>query len=168
MPFAETTAAEKCTSHDQFADLVARIHPKHSPAYSKNLHLWLKAQGRAGDTLFKAREGSRLADTYGADATFIGQPYCDYEGDADFSGALLIQVLCMGRSVVRSCFAGAAVHAVESEDFWTRYEKVGRCAIDPEHKLHFRDDKHRFHQVDGQQTCKWCTAPAAARSGDHQ
>lgn len=145
----------------ELVGLLSRIHPKHAPAYSKNLHKWMKSHGRTGDTVYQASAGSKLARVYGVTALFIGQPYNDYEGDTDFSGVLLMQVLCMGRNVVRSCYAGSAPGLTEVAGFWSRYEQVGRCAIDPRHEVLFRDNEHRFHHVDGKRACKWCSAPVS-------
>ena len=145
----------------QFADFLARIDPKHSPAYSKNLHLWLKSNGRSGDTVYQITAGSKLAPVYGVGAYFIGQPYGDYEGDSDFSGALLMQILTMGPKVVRACYAGDAPRMIEVAEFWVRYELVGRCVIDPGHEIGFRDNAQRFHVADGQHCCKWCSSPVA-------
>ena len=155
-----TTAVIPSNSVDpraEFSALLRRIHPKHSPAYSKNLRLWLKKHGRPGDTLFQVVAGSRLAQLYGAESFFIGQPYNGYEGDTDFSGAQLMQVLCMGSSVTRACFPGGSQTLTEVSDFWDRYERVGRCAIDSNHQIMFREFEERFHHVDGQRTCKWCS-----------
>lgn len=147
----------------ELAGLLARIHPKHAPSFSKNLHKWMNSHGRTGDTVYQASEGSKLARDYGVGAFFIGQPYNDYEDDTDFSGVLLMQVLCMGRSVVRACYAGGAPGLIEVADFWSRYEQVGRCVIDPHHVIHFRDNDHRFDHVDGGKACKWCDTPLSSR-----
>jgi len=141
----------------EFSALLRRIHPKHSPAYSKNLRLWMMNHGRAGDNIFQAVAGSKLAQLYGVDAFFIGQHYDGYEGDNDFSGVQLMQVLCMGSSANRACFPGGSQMLTEVSDFWNRYERVGRCAIDPNHQIMFVEFEKRFHHVDGQRTCRWCS-----------
>ncbi|MCF5371999.1 hypothetical protein [Pseudomonas syringae] len=146
-----------------FADMLARIDPKRSPAYSRNLHLWMKSNGRSGDTVYKITAGSTLARIYGDGSYFIGQPYGDYEGDSDFSGALLMQILTMGCQVVRACYTGDAPRMIEVADFWDRYELVGRCVIDPDHKIGFRDNAQRFYFAQGQHCCKWCSSPVASR-----
>ncbi|MCK1788992.1 hypothetical protein [Pseudomonas violetae] len=145
----------------EIAELLAGIHPKNSTAFSANLHRWLKSHGRSGDIVYQLRDGTKLARVYGAGALFIGQPYSDYEGDTDFSGALLMQVLCMGPRVIRACFAGDAPALIEVDGFWDSYGRIGRCAIDPLHSVTFRDHEQRFHNVDGQLACKWCSAPVA-------
>lgn len=157
MANAEKITGSTVTHSVEFADLLCRIHSQNSPAYSKNLHQWMKSHGRTGDVVYQSTAGSKLARVYGAGAFFIGQPYSDYESDTDFSGALLMQVLCMGRSVVRSCYGDGAPGLIEVAGFWGSYEQIGRCAIDPQHKVLFRDNEHRFHHVDGQTVCNWCS-----------
>ncbi|KZN20439.1 MULTISPECIES: hypothetical protein [Pseudomonas] len=143
------------------SDLLSAIAPKNSPAFSANLHRWMRSRGRTGDTVYRLDAGGKLARVYGAGTLFLGQPYADYSGDTDFSGALLMAVLCNGSSEERVCLAGDAPSLVEVANFWDQYKQVGRCAIDVNHSVGFRDDAQRFHYVDGQRTCKWCSAPVA-------
>ncbi|MBP7824823.1 MAG: hypothetical protein KA011_06410 [Pseudomonas sp.] len=142
-------------------DLLSAIAPKNSPAYSANLHRWMRSHGRVGDTVYRLDAGGKLARVYGAGTLFLGQPYADYSGDTDFSGVLLMRVLCNDSSATRVCLAGDAPSLVEVENFWDQYKLLGRCAIDVNHSVVFRDEAQRFHIVDGQRTCKWCAAPVA-------
>ncbi|WP_409286893.1 hypothetical protein [Pseudomonas guariconensis] len=142
----------------EFAELLGRTYPGLSPAFSRNLHRWLTHVGRPGDTVYRAQTGSSFAQVHGADTLIIGQPYDEYPGDTDFSGSLLTQVLCLGRAAVRSCHSNATSDLLEIDGFWQRYVEVGRCAIDPEHKMHFRDDNDRLEVVGGLKTCNWCHA----------
>ncbi|WAT32256.1 hypothetical protein [Pseudomonas sp. GXZC] len=145
--------------------LLSAISPKKSPALSANLHRWMRSHGRAGDTVYRLNAGGKLSGLYAAGTLFLGQPYADYSGDTDFSGVLLMGVLCNGSSVTRVCLGGAAPTLVEVEDFWEQYKQVGRCAIDVNHTVGFRDESKRFHLVDGQRTCKWCAAPVENSKG---
>lgn len=140
-------------------DLLSAIAPKNSPAFSANLHRWMRSHGRIGDTIYRLDAGGKLSRIYGAGTLFLGQPYADYSGDTDFSGVLLMGVLCNGSSATRVCLGGAAPSLVVVEDFWEQYKQIGRCAIDVSHSIGFRDEAQRFHLVDGQQTCKWCAVP---------
>lgn len=142
-------------------DLLSAIAPKHSPAFSANLYRWMRSHGRVGDTVYRLDAGGKLARVYGAGTLFLGQPYTDYSGDTDFSGVLLMGVLCNGSSATRVCLAGDAPSLIEVENFWDQYKQVGRCAIDVNHSVGFTDHDQRFHLVDGQRTCKWCAAPVA-------
>ncbi|HBP1602246.1 TPA: hypothetical protein L5U90_003349 [Pseudomonas aeruginosa] len=156
-PDAPQTSPATAGPRADFLALVRRIKPKHSASFSKNLWLWMMKHGRQGDTVFQVGVGSRLALLYGAGTLFIGQPYNGYEGDTDFSGAPVMQVLCMGSSVVRACYAGAIPSLIEVAGFWARYEQVGRCAIDPNHRVLFQEFDRRYELVSGQRTCKWCS-----------
>ncbi|MDH0342019.1 hypothetical protein [Chromobacterium haemolyticum] len=139
------------------------IHPCKSPAFSPNLHRWMRSRGHAyqnggvADTVYRVRPDSKLATTYGAGTLFIGHPYSQYEGDTDFSGELLIAVLCHGTKAGSFCFAGAAPALEEVTGFWDRYLDVGRCAIDPDHKEHFIGGD-RFRIEGDLRECLWCGA----------
>lgn len=139
------------------------IHPNKSPAFSPNLHRWMRSRGHAyrdggvADSVYRVRSGSKLASAYGAGTLFIGHPYNQYEGDSDFSGVQLIAVLCNGTKAGAFCFAGAARDLEEVVGFWDRYLQVGRCAIDPDHKEHFIGGD-RFVVENDQRECLWCGA----------
>lgn len=149
------------------AELLRAITPKKSPAYSANLHRWMRRHGRVGDTVYRLEPGGKMAGVYCAGTLFIGQPYADYSGDTDFSGVLLMAVLCNGSSAKRACYAGAAPSMAEVDSFWGQYKRVGRCAIDPNHTVGFTDHAQRFHLVDGQPKCIWCAAVVANSSGNN-
>ena len=68
-----------------------------------------------------------------------------------FIGSHLLEILTQGEQAL----SGAYLNLGEFNQvfgFWEDYIKRGRCAIDPEHKIRFIDDKNRI--VDGQ--CLWC------------
>lgn len=139
------------------------IDPKKSPAYSPNLFRWMKSHchelsgGGVSDTVYRVKAGSQLAENYGAGTLFVGSPYNQYDGDMDFSGERLIAVLCNGTSAKSFCFPGAMKSLEEIEGFWDQYLKVGRCAIDREHRENFsRADRYR--QSEGVRECLWCGA----------
>lgn len=161
MTTAEKNAGSNIAPGFGIGDLLSAIAPKNSPAFSANLHRWMRSHGRVGDTVYRLDAGGKLARSYCAGTLFLGQPYADYCGDTDFSGVLLMGVLCNGSSATRVCLAGDAPSLIEVENFWDLYKQVGRCAIDVNHSVGFTDHAQRFHQVDGQRTCKWCAAPVA-------
>ncbi|WP_156176488.1 hypothetical protein [Pseudomonas veronii] len=146
------------------AELLSAISPRRSPALSANLHRWMRSHGREGDSVYRLEAGGKLARIYGAGTLFLGQPYPVYAGDTDFSGVLLMAVLCNGTSATRVCLAGLSPSLVEVAGFWDRYKTVGRCAIDENHSIGFRDDAHRFEVKDGQQICTWCAELVPTRS----
>ncbi|EML2391413.1 hypothetical protein QBO83_004204 [Pseudomonas aeruginosa] len=144
------------------------IRPKRSAAFSPNLRKWLLAYGRPGDAVYRLRPGQRPgqhSSRYGGGegALFIGQPFNGYAGDQDFSGILLMSVLCNGPGAKRCCLPGAMRDLEVVEDFWLRYREVGRCAIDPEHQVLFRDGG-RYRHVGDEAVCCWCDAVVIGRS----
>lgn len=161
MTTKETIISGTIAPGTKIEDLLSAIAPKISPAFSANLHRWMQTHGREGDTVYSLDAGGKLAKVYGSGTLFIGQPYGDYSGDTDFSGVRLMEVLCNGSSAVRSCFAGDSPSMVEVSGFWDRYKRIGRCAIDVNHSIGFRDDAERFNEIDGRRVCKWCAAPLA-------
>lgn len=137
------------------------ITPSVSAAFSPNLHRWMKSRGHeyrdggVAETVYRVIPGTRLAKEFGAGALFIGCPYNQYENDTDFSGSLLVAVLCNGSKATRYCYVGAAPSLEVVEGFWDSYLRVGRCAIDPEHKENFHGSER--YSMDGDvRTCLWC------------
>lgn len=141
---------------------LADLNPRLSGAFSPNLYRWLKhhARGRHDhavlDRVYRMRPGTRAAGRYG-DGLFIGTPFEQYEGDTDFSGNRLIEVLCEGASLARFCYPGVMSSLVPIERFWERYLRDGRCAIDPEHQMYFAGGE-RFSVRGDVRTCLWCGA----------
>lgn len=141
--------------------MIKNIAPSISPAFSPNLYRWLKAYGHAYDdgglaeTVYRVLPDTRLAKEFGSGALFIGCPYEQYEGDTDFSGSLLISVLCNGSQAKRFCYAGAAPSLEPVGDFWESYLHIGRCAIDPGHKEHFYGSE-RYASDGVNCICLWC------------
>lgn len=158
MGTAELMGSAEDPASRRFDELVQAINPKLSPAFSANLFKWLQKHGRAGDTVYRFGEGE-LSAIYRAGTLFIGQPYNDYHNDTAFSGALLMSVLCVGKSATRWCYPGYALELSAIESFWDRYCTVGRCAIDPDHRIGFVDDAKRYVMGNHQHTCSWCKAP---------
>lgn len=130
------------------------LAPELSPAFSPNLHKYLKAHGhfyRDGGTIegvYKIRAGTKAAEVYGAGTLMLG-----FEDDGFFVGTRMISALCHGAKAERAAYPiGRSVELVEG--FWDQYLNVGRCAIDPEHKEAFMGD--RFSMDGDTRTCLWC------------
>lgn len=141
--------------------LVKQIDPASWDAYSSNLVKWLKANGRDGDCVFRLRAGAKLERVYGPGAMFVGQKFSlDDATDTDFSGALLMGTLTFGRDAPRHCHAGLFAQLQEIEGFWQQYIDRGRCAIDPDHRVMFREN-NRIVSRDGKSLCAWCSAEVA-------
>lgn len=148
-----TTMTKECAIADLAPDLGA--------AYSPNIHQWLgrhgtgRKEGLVLDRVYRVRMGSKLAEHYGAGAFVIGSPYAAYDRDTDVSAVRLMDVLCHGVDASRACLAGALDSLEEVPDFWTRYQQIGRCAIDTEHTTRFVDSV-RYTTTNDVQTCLWC------------
>lgn len=145
---------------------ILAMHPSRSPAYSPNLHRWLRMQQRRGldrtihDQVFRVTAGSLLCRRYSfapgelmIGCAYENQPFAD-----DFSGAQLMHVLTMGSQAIRMCYPGGMGGLERIDDFWERYHAIGRCAIDPEHDVHFIDDANRFEVRGDTRVCRWCGA----------
>jgi len=110
---------------------VAAIHPSKGAKYSPNLHSWL--------TL---RTKKHRAETSRVFADHKGSLYIGFQDDGYLIGSRLIAVLRNGKKE-QSWVFGYLGKLAEIPDFWRRYEAVGRCAIDPAHKMHFVGDDAR-------------------------
>ncbi|WP_298151073.1 hypothetical protein [Flavobacterium sp.] len=140
---------------------IKQLSPSVSASFSPNLHRWMKSCGHAypdggvAETVFRVLPETRLAKEYGAGTLMIGCAYNQYDGDTDFSGSLLIGVLCNGAKDPRYCFPDAVGMLEEIVGFWDSYLQVGRCAIDPKHKEHFFGSE-RYSLAGEVRTCLWC------------
>jgi hypothetical protein len=123
---------------------VAAIHPSKSAKYSPNLHKWLTMRSR------KHHAWTSRVFSDRAGALWIGML-----DNGDLFGARLMQVLCNGTKAEHACWVGLGP-LVEIADFWPRYTAVGRCAIDPAHKMHFVGDDARWRTNGEHRECLWC------------
>lgn len=75
------------------------------------------------------------------------------EDDGYFMGARLTEIIRNGARTKMWAHppSKAFTHV---PDFWARYVELGKCAIDPEHKLYF--DKERYTQNGTLRSCDWC------------
>ena len=124
------------------------INPKVHPRYSPNLYRYLKHPTSAGLPMdvFKNPEGQ----------LWIGR--IDAEGW--FTGCRLAGVLVSGPTARRDVLAHPpnTFTLVKVPDFWKRYERLGRCAIYPDHDMAFLDSESRYVIKGKTRTCTWCGA----------
>jgi hypothetical protein len=118
------------------------ISPKRGQQFSPNLHAYLKAH--KGD-LWYAKVYRDKDNTL-----WLGYYY-----DGDFLGTRLMEALCMGKKAKTGCYGHQLNPLTELEGFWDNYLKLGRCAIDPEHEIHFIDDT-RWKVEGNTRHCLWC------------
>lgn len=121
---------------------VASIAPQLASSFSPNLYRYMRKQRSFARyiTVFRSSEDSTL---------WLG---CIWDGD--FIGARLMQVLCHGSRTPTGCYSSLTPTLREVPGFWEQYLRLGRCAIDPEHRLSFTDD--RWVQQGFSRKCLWC------------
>jgi len=115
-----------------------------APSHSPNLRRWLARnckQWRKAPSVFKDLDGVR----------WIGW----IEDDTWFIGARLWRCLTVGGRATAGCWEFPVSDLTEEPDFWQRYEKLGRCAIDERHVTSFID-KGRWAGDGDHQICTWC------------
>lgn len=121
------------------------IAPAMGTKYSPNLHAWLKARDRK----YRGELPSKVyRDAKGT--LWIG--YKDFPDDC-LIGSKLIGVLCNG---VKESTAAYFLKLEAVPDFWERYQRDGRCAIDPGHDMGFVGDEGRWSHGEENRTCIWC------------
>ena len=123
---------------------VSAIHPSKGEKYSPNLHAWLTKRDKKHRTwtsrVFSDKDGT----------LWIGM--IDLR---DLVGARLMHVLCNGAKTETACWVNLGPLR-ELDDFWARYTALGRCAIDPTHKMHFVGDDTRWRTNGEHRECLWC------------
>jgi len=119
------------------------IHPKNGKKFSPNLHRFMKNKGAAFASVQLVYEDSE-------GVLWIG--YCD---DHFFTGARLVSVLCDYKS---QTFAhiGKVQTLTEVSNFWERYVRDGRCAIDQSHSMYFVGNDKRWKIEKNTRACQWC------------
>lgn len=121
-------------SIDRFSNL---IHEK----YSENLFKFLKTMNR---------QGKELPLVY-SDSS--GDLWTGYYHDGDFIGGRILPILCGSRS----SFCYSKMEEMTPEiNFWSEYERIGRCAIDRDHSVFFLKADFRYTDVGDKRTCNWC------------
>jgi len=84
-----------------------------------------------------------------------GVLWIGYVDDNFLCGNKLIAVLCGGNKT--ESFACIKPNKFEEvNDFWDRYIKDGRCAIDANHEMSFIGDEKRWDTTDDVRKCLWC------------
>ena len=142
LAFSDEDMQSKCASPTGLD--VRTIHPDKHPRYSPNLYKWLTARGKE----YRSTHSRIYRD-------HDGMLYIGMMDDGFLIGSRLGKVLCEGAKAESWCY-GQTRLMVEVTDFWQRYVRDGRCAIDTEHNTHFVGDGSRW-AIDGdRRTCLWC------------
>ena len=122
---------------------VKLINPKNHEKYSPNLYKWLKKRdesNRQKYRVYKKDDG----------VLYIGEIL-----DGGLSGTRLITVLCLGSKAEELFFCDKNQYK-EVVGFWENYIRIGRCAIDPEHREYFSCAGSRFIESNECRVCNWC------------
>jgi hypothetical protein len=116
--------------------------------YSPNLARWLRKRKRhtgMPQSVFRDADGVQWIGWLDEDLYLIG--------------SRLMAVLCNGaKEEVWAYPIRKSQKLREIPGFWDEYERVGRCAIDPEHAHYFLSRDGRFAEEGDSRTCKWCGA----------
>lgn len=135
------------------------IRPELNPAFSPNLYKWMKRnahfyqEGGTPATVWRIKPDAPIANKFGQNTLFLGFPSGEHATDTTFIGVKLMAALKDGG--LKECWAYNHADQLEAiPNFWETYLQVGRCAIDPEHRTHFSDQ--RFNQKGDHRTCIWC------------
>lgn len=123
---------------------VAAIHPRNGAKYSPNLHAWLTLRSK-----------KHRAETSRVFADKDGTLWIGFLDDGYLIWSRLMSVLCEGKKAESFAF-GYLGKLDEVPDFWARYTAVGRCAIDPAHKMYFVGDDTRWRRAGDKRECLWC------------
>lgn len=122
----------------------AAIHPKRGYKYSPNLYRWLTDP-----------EHKHRPHYYRVYRDKTGTLWIGMMDNGEFIGTKLISVLCNGRKEDTACWCNLG-KLEEIEGFWHDYMANGRCAIDPEHSMHFVGDDTRWNESGDSRECQWC------------
>ena len=118
---------------------LADINPKGGDKYSPNFWKYLKRNG------IPAAIGRVYRDK-------AGVLWFGYEDAPFMCVTRLMEILCQGVKAQSGAYSNLG-NLAEVKDFCPRYLYVGRCAVDPDHQIHFREGK-RFLAQTGE--CLWC------------
>jgi len=121
---------------------IESLSPKVHEKYSENLYKFLKRRGLKSPQKVFIDENSDF---------WIGYFY-----DNDFIGSRLMNVLTNDQTSTW-CFSSKNTPKLNlSEFFWRDYEKIGRCAIDRNHQIHFLKSDSRYKEEGDTRVCQWC------------
>ena len=119
------------------------INPKLHNKFSPNLYKYLRKRG----ALHLQRVYTDIDGLY-----WLGY----FDDHQFFNGVQLMHALTKGAKAQSWSHPPKTIkQPKEVEDFWQRYQSIGRCAIDTEHTTHFISGK-RWSQTENSRTCLWC------------
>jgi hypothetical protein len=124
----------------------SRIAGLEGDRYSPNLRQWMRS---------RSQRAYRIAVYRNSDGQlYIGQLFEDDHGW--FHGSRLNEVLCNGAKANSWAFSPSQLSLTIIPDFWARYERIGRCAIDVAHDRYFVGESTRWLTDGDTRSCLWC------------
>lgn len=146
-------------------EYVASVDPKVHEKYSPNLHKFLSRL----PAYLKERGLEFYIRQYKADGeSEPGQLTLGYPEKhiVSHTEVRLLNVLCADR-MTRNVSAmltttydpDGTMSWTELPGLWEEYQRIGRCAFDPEHRMSFRDwyrQERWDFKSNGHRTCNWC------------
>lgn len=127
---------------EEFKIVLKKINPKNGEKYSIGLFRFLKRNPQYHHA-YRDRDG----------VLYLGYMY-----DGEFHGQRLGMILS-GRKQ-NYCYTGS-FNWRELKSFWTRYIRIGRCALDPKHLFTY-DGRYKLIGKTVRQ-CQWCGAKMKLR-----
>jgi hypothetical protein len=127
------------------------IRPRNGNKYSPNLHAFM--QKRLRDCEASTWMVATSDDGY---LCLVWEWLDEHGKHRDYVSTLLMGVLCNGAKAQTSIVLNRTF--TFHPDFWQTYKAIGRCAVDPEHKVWFLNDDERWEvSEDGKiRSCRWC------------
>lgn len=126
-------------------ELLIKFGPKRGDKYSPNLYRWLIKHLRhvSNIEVYAAKYGELWIGT-GPDGAW-------------FHGVRMLSVLCNGGRAESMAYQLRQVGPMKLvDDFWDRYLRDGRCAIDRDHGMFFIGDEARWKVKGNRRECLWC------------
>lgn len=126
-------------------ELLIKFGPKRGDKYSPNLYRWLIKHLRhvSHIEVYAAKDGELWIGT-GPDGAW-------------FHGVRMLSVLCNGGRAESMAYQLRQVGPMKLvDDFWDRYLRDGRCAIDRDHGMFFIGDEARWKVKGNRRECLWC------------
>lgn len=133
-------------------------------SFDENLYSWMRFIGHffpGGGTLdnaYRVKGGTRMATELGCGTLMLGMPCAQHEGDTDFAGSRVIDILCKGKEAQRSIYVAGLLDMEPLSGLWENYLRIGLCAFDPLHEIVFVGrSRYEFDREDPfRRTCRWC------------
>ncbi len=123
---------------------LALINPKNGSKFSPNLFKWLKHEKQ-----------QHFIDQIQAHVGESNNIFLGFKCDNGFIGARLNQILCGGSKASRFFYTSPENFKL-LPGFVAEYHRIGRCAIDVDHSVHFIGHETRWKEKGNTRRCLWC------------